>query len=80
MNALETEKAQLATHEATMTQELAQKSEEIQCYKAEQTVVLNRVWDLIGNPNNIVNKAHVYYKVMETAGPSTTRETLHILV
>ena len=38
---LETEKAQLAALVAAMTQELAQKSEEIRKYQAEQAVVLS---------------------------------------
>ena len=37
VDALETEKAQVAAQIAAMTQDLAQKSKEIRCYKAEQT-------------------------------------------
>ena len=80
VDALETEKAQLTAQVAAMTQELAQKSEEIRRYQAEQTVVLNRVRDLVGHPGEIVNKAHIYDKLMETADPSSVWQTLQILV
>lgn len=80
MDALETEKAQLAAQVATMTPELAQKSEEIRRYKAEQTIVMNRVQDLVGNPGEVVNKVHLYDKLMETAEFSSSQPTLQILV
>ena len=63
-----------------MTLELAQKSEEIRRYQAEQRVMLNRVQELVGHPGKIVNKAHLYDKLMETADPSSARQTLQILV
>ena len=80
VDALETEKAQLAVKVAMITQELAQKNEEIRCYQAECTVMLNRVRDLVGHPGEFVNKAHMYDKLMETADPSSVRQTLQILV
>ena len=80
MDALETQKAHLAAQGATMTLELAQKNEEIRCYQAEQIVLLNRVWELVGHPGEIVNKAHLYDKLMETADSSSSRQTLQILV
>lgn len=80
VDALETEKAQLAAQVATMTPELAQKSEEIRRYKAEQTIVMNRVQDLVGNPGEVVNKVHLYDKLMETAEFSSSQPTLQILV
>ena len=43
-----------------MNRELAQKSEEIRKYHAEQVVVLSRVRELVGHPGEIVNKAHLY--------------------
>ena len=80
VEALETEKAQLAAQVAAMTRELAQKSEEIRKYEAEQTVVLSRVRQLVGHPGEIVNKAHLYDQLMESADPSSARQTLPILV
>jgi uncharacterized protein YPO0396 len=80
IDALETEKAQLTSHVAAMTQELAKKSEEIRRYKAEQTVVMNCVRDLVGNSSEIVNKAHMYDKLMKTGEPSSARQTLQIMV
>ena len=56
-----------------MTQELAQKSEEIRRYQVERTMVLNWVWDLVGNPREIVNKAHLYNKLMGTTEPSLAK-------
>ena len=77
---LETKKAQLAAQVAAMTRELAQKSEEIRKYQAEQVVVLSRVRELVGHPGEIVNKAHLYDQLMESTDPSSARQTLQILV
>ena len=77
---LETKKAQLATQMAAMTQELAQKSEEIRKYQAEQAVVLSRVRELVDHPGEIVNKAHLYDQLMESANPSSAWQMLPILV
>ena len=49
----------MTTKVAAMTQKVAQKSEEICRYQAEQTMVLNRVWDLVGKLGEIFNKAHL---------------------
>lgn len=65
VEALETEKAQLAAQVGAMTIELADKTEEICRYHAEKTVVLNGVRDLVRNPSEVVNKAHLYDKLME---------------
>ena len=54
-----------------MTRELAQKSKEIQKYQAEQVVVLSRVQELVGHPEEVVNKAHLYDQLMEPADPSS---------
>jgi hypothetical protein len=43
-------------------------------------MVLNRVRELVGHPGEIVNKAHLYDQLMETADPSSARQTLQILV
>lgn len=42
----------------------------------EQTVVLNQVRELVGHPGEIVNKAHLYDKLIETAEPSLAWQTL----
>lgn len=73
VDALEIEKAQLTAQVVAMTQELTQKNEEIRRYQAEQMVVLNQVRDLVGNPGEIVNKAHLYNKLVETAEPSSAK-------
>ena len=49
-------------------------------YQAEQAVVLNRVWELVGHLGEVVNKAHLYDQLMESADPSFAQQTLHILV
>lgn len=49
VDALKTEKAQLAAQGTAMTQELAQKNEKYRRYKPEQTVNMNRVQNLIKN-------------------------------
>ena len=74
MDALQIEKAQLAAQVAAMTLELVQKSEEICHYHVEQAVVLNQVRELVGHRGEIVNKAHLYDKLMETADPSLARQ------
>ena len=65
---------------AAMTQELTQKSEEIRKDQAEQAVLLSTVWELVGHPGDIVNKAHLYDQLMESADSSSARQTLQILV
>ena len=77
---LETEKAQLMAQVTAMTQELAQKSEEIRKYLVEQVVVLSRVRELVGHPGEVVNKAYLYDQLMESTDPSSARQMLQILV
>ena len=43
-----------------MSEELGQKSEELRKYHAEQSVAFSRIRELVGNPAEIVNKAHLY--------------------
>ena len=38
-------------------------------------MVLNRVRKLVGHPGEIVNKAHLYNKLMETTDPSSAGQT-----
>ena len=80
VEALETEKAQLIAQVAAMTQELTQKSKEIRKYQAEQTVKLSRVRELVGHPGEVVNKAHLFDQLMESANSSSSRQTLQNLV
>ena len=80
VNALVTEKAQLFAQVAAMTQELTQNNEEIRKYQAEQIVVLSRARGLVGHPGEVVNKAHLYDQLMESADPSSARQTLQILI
>ena len=63
-----------------MTRELAQKSEEIRKFQAEQIVVLSQVRELVGHPKEVINKAYLYDQLMESADPSSARQTLPILV
>ena len=75
-----TENAHLAAQVAAMTQELSQKSEEIRKYHAEQAVLFSRIRELVGHPAEIVNKAHLYDRMMESAEPASARQILPILV
>ncbi len=43
-------------------------------------MVLIRVQNPVKYPYKIVNKAHLYSKLKKTAKPSSTRQTLQILV
>ena len=71
---LKTEKTHLAAQVAAMTRELAQKSEEIRKYQAKQAVVLSQVRKLVGHPGEVVNKAHLYDQLMESADPEIPGE------
>ena len=75
-----TENAHLTAQVAAMTQELSQKSEEIRKYHAEQAVVFSRIRELVGHPAEIVNKAHLYDRMMESGEPASARQVLPILV
>ena len=63
-----------------MTHELGQKNEEIRKYHAEHAVVFSRIRELVGHLGEVVNKAHLYDQLMESADPSSARQTLQILV
>ena len=80
VEALEMEKAQLTTQVAALAQELTHKSKEIRKYQAEPIMVLSRVWELVGHPGEVVNKAHLYDQVMESTDSSSARQTPQILV
>ena len=77
---LRTEKAQLTAQVATMTQELSQKSEEVRKYHVEHAMVMSRIRELVGHPGEVVNKAYLYDRMMESGDPSSARQTLPILV
>ena len=76
VEALETEKAQLAAQVAAITQEPTQKSKDIRKYQVEETVVLSRVRELMDHSGEVVNKAHIYDHLIETADPSSAQQTL----
>jgi hypothetical protein len=80
VEALENEKAQLTAQVEAMTKELTQKSEDIRRYKAEQTVVLSKVRELVDQPGEVVNKAYLYDQLLESADPASARQTFQILV
>ena len=46
----------------------------------EQTVVFSRIRVLVGHPVEVVSKAHLYDRMMESADPSSARHSLPILV
>ena len=77
---MKTEKAQQTAQVAAMTQELNQNSEEIRKYHAEQAVVFSWIRELVGHPGEVVNKAHLYDRMMDSADPSSARQTLPIIV
>ena len=63
-----------------MAQEVSQKSEEIRKYHAEQAVVFSRIWEMVGHPAEIVNKAHMYDRMMASGEPASAKQALPILV
>ena len=74
------ENALLQAQVTAMLEELGQKSEKLWRYHAEQSVAFGRIRELVGNPAEIVNKAHLYDRMMATGDPTSARQTLPILV
>ena len=77
---MKTQNAQLTAHVATLTQELSQTSEEVWKYHAKHALVFSRIRKLVGPPREIVNKAHLYDRMMESGELASARKTLPILV
>ena len=77
---MKTENAHLNAHVTTMAQELSKKSEEIRKYHVEHAVVFSRIWELVGHPGEIINKARLYDELVESGEPASTRQTIPILV
>jgi hypothetical protein len=73
LNQAKTENAHLHAQMASMSEEQGQKSEEIQKYHAEQTVVFTRIREFIGHPGKIVNKARLYDQLVESEEPVSAR-------
>ena len=57
-----------------------QKSEEIQKYHAEQTVIFGRIRELVGHPGEMANKAWLYDQLVEFGDPVSAWQTIPILV
>jgi hypothetical protein len=74
---VKTEKAHLTAQVAAMAQEMSQKNEEIQKYHA---VVFNQIHELVGNPAEIINKAHLYDQMMASGERTSAKQALPILV
>jgi hypothetical protein len=77
---VKTEKAHLTAQVAAMAQELSQRKEEIWKYHVGQTVVFNRIRELVGNPAEIVNKAYLYDRMMASGESASAKLVLSILV
>ena len=74
------ENALLHAHVTAMSEELGQKSEELRRYHAEQSVAFCRIRELVGNPAEVVNKTHLYDRLLTTGDPASARQTIPILV
>ena len=74
------ENALLHAHVTAMSEELGQKSEELRRYHAEQSVAFCRIRELVGNPAEVVNKTHLYDRLLTTEDPASARQTIPILV
>jgi hypothetical protein len=59
---------------------LGQKSEEVRKYHADQAMVFTRIRELIGHPGEIANKARLYDQLVEAGDPTSTKQTIPILV
>ena len=65
---------------SAMTQELNRKTEEIRKHHAEQTVVFQRIRELVGQPAEAVVKARLFDELLKKVEPYEARKTLPILV
>ena len=74
------ENALLQAQVTAMPEELGQKSEELRRHHAEQLVAFRRIRELVGNPAEVVNKAHLYDRLTATGDPVSARQTIPILV
>ena len=63
-----------------MADELARKSEEIRKHHAEQTAVIDRVRELVGNPGEIANKARQYDQLVASGDSVSAGQVIPILV
>ena len=63
-----------------MTKEFSKKNEEIRKYHAEHAVVFSQIRELVGHPGQIVNKAYLYDRMMESGELASAKKTLPILV
>ena len=80
LNHVRNENALLQAQVTAMSEELGLKSEELRRYHAQQSVAFGRIRELVGNPAEIVNKAHFYDRMMAAGDPASARQTLLILV
>ena len=74
------ENALLQAEVTAMSEELGEKPEELRRYHAEQSVAYSRIRELVGNPAEVVNNAHLYDRMMATGDPTSAWQTLPILV
>ena len=72
--------AHLQAQMASMADELVEKSEEIQKYHAEQTVIFGRIRELVRHPGEMANKARLYDQLVEFGDPVSARQTIPIPV
>ena len=77
---VQSENAHLTAQVVAMTQELNRKTDEIRKHHAEQTVVFQRIRELIGQPADAVVKARLFDELLKKAEPFEARKTLPILV
>ena len=73
LDELKTENGHLNTQVAAMAQELSEKSEDIRKYHAEHAVVFSRIRELVGHPNETVNKARLYDQLVESGELASAR-------
>ena len=74
------EKAQLATQVAAMIQKLSHKNNGIRTYHMGHVMAFSQIRELVGHPEEVVNKAHLYDQLIVSADPSSARQTLQIIV
>ena len=79
MAVLEATNANLSSRVAELKVELVLKDEEIRQLKEQQTGSLERIWKVIGNPSDVLNKARLFDNQVKVED-QLAQKTLTILV
>ena len=77
---MEATNATLSSQVAELKMELALKDDEIHWLKGQQTEILERMREVIGNLGDVLNKACLFYNNVKAEGQLSAQKIIHILV